>query len=273
MRTQWTRQAPAKLNLSLDVTGRRPDGYHDMRMINARCTLCDTLTLRPAPAYRLCPPSENNLITKAVDALAALTGRRPDFEITLTKRIPERAGLGGGSADAAAALWLVNDYWNLGMSAEDLTETAMHLGADVPYCLYETPALVEGIGEIVTPLPRFSAHVLIVKPDVSVATPAAFAALDAARTLHPDTDGARAALAQRDFNALRACAGNSFREPVARRYPVVDAIVKKLYALGADYAEMTGTGSAVAGYFSAPETCRAAAGAFTDCFTAETELL
>ena len=198
--TTITRHAPAKINLTLDVGARRPDGYHDIRSVMQTVALHDTLTVTPTPeqpGVRLTvtgeeaagvPADETNLVHRAAvryqkiaAARQTLPGNQSGLQITLHKRIPAQAGLGGGSSDAAAALLAVNDLFGLALSAGRLTEIGVSLGADVPFFLTGGTALVEGLGERVTPLPPLEPAwpMVLVKPPVGVSTAAAYAALDA----------------------------------------------------------------------------------------------
>ena len=195
-----TRNAPAKINLTLDVGPRRPDGYHDIRSVMQTIGLSDTLTvtLTPeTPGVRLdvvgeesigVPSDTSNIVHKAavrLQKVAAardlLPGNRSGLHLTLHKRIPSQAGLGGGSSDAAAALLAVNDLLGLHLPDARLAEIGAALGADVPFFLTGGTALAEGLGELITPLPALAPDwpLVIVKPSVGVSTPAAYAALDA----------------------------------------------------------------------------------------------
>lgn len=253
----YSMNAPAKVNLALDILGRREDGYHDMRMINHSCSLADTLTLTPAKDYSLvCNQSAiktdgSNLITQVVQYLSEYTGNAPEFSMTLEKNIPQMAGLAGGSADAAAAAVLADRYWGTSLGTEKLAELLLPYGADIPYCLYNTPALVEGIGERITPIQTsLQASLLLIKPAVEIPTPLAFSWTDEEQALyHPKIDEAIGLLERSDYNGLMKTGGNSFSEPVIQRYPVVGQILRWLERSGAFYSVMSGSGSTVAGYF------------------------
>lgn len=156
-----TEQANAKLNLALHLVGKRADGYHRMESLVCFLTLADTLTIAPAETLQLsirgdfadaCADPEQNLVMRAAQALQAAAGIRLGASITLEKRIPVGGGLGGGSADAAAALRGLNAFWACGFSNDALMALALTLGADVPMCLNAKPAVAQGIGEIITPL-------------------------------------------------------------------------------------------------------------------------
>ena len=263
MDKQLTIEAPAKINLSLDIAGKRSDGYHEMRMINHSCTLADRITLVPGGPYSLdCADArlaadESNLVTRAVRLMEEQSGQTADFRLTLEKRIPEQAGLAGGSADAAAVIRLLNEYWRLGLSVEELASLGVRLGADVPYCVTGGTALVEGIGEQITRLEvpeGFPGSLIIVKPDVSVPTRRAFALADQSELEHPDIDGLVETLSHGACERLAEFGGNSFYTVVSGLYPEIGRIRQELLELGADYAVMSGSGSSLVGYFSDEDT-------------------
>lgn len=200
MTTTITQHACAKINLTLDVLGRRPDGYHDIRSVMQTIALHDTLVVTRtlnAPGVRLTvdgdeaqgvPANESNIVHKAAVRLQKIAAARQSvppqesgLHIHLTKRVPIQAGLGGGSSDAAAALRAIDALFGLRLSPPRLAQMAAELGADVPFFLTGGTALVEGLGERVTPLPSLSLPwpLVIVKPAVGMSTPAAYAALDA----------------------------------------------------------------------------------------------
>lgn len=188
-----TVEAPAKINLTLDVEKKRPDGFHDIRSVMQTIALHDTveISLMPGrPDIHLTvtgdeaegvPMDGTNIVHRAATRLQDLTPNAPGLEITLTKRIPSQAGLGGGSSDAAATLRAVNALLRLDLPTSRLTEIAATLGADVSFFLVGGAALVEGLGERVTALPARSPDwpLVIVKPSVGVSTAWAYGALDA----------------------------------------------------------------------------------------------
>jgi 4-diphosphocytidyl-2-C-methyl-D-erythritol kinase len=235
--TTITLRARAKINLTLDVGARRPDGYHDIRSVMQTVALHDILTLTHTPStpgVRLrvtgpeaaqVPADETNLVHKAavrVQKVAAargvFAGDRSGLDITLEKRIPSQAGLGGGSSDAAAALKAADALFGLELSARRLAEIGAALGADVPFFLIGGTALVEGLGERVTPLPALSPAwwLVLVKPPVGVPTAMAYAALDALTGRVP---GAATAEWQAGGRGL----GNDFEAVILPDYPAVAA--------------------------------------------------
>ena len=263
-----TVKAPAKVNMALDITGKRSDGYHLMRMVNFTCEPVDQLIFEEAEDITLScdnadvPADGNNLILKAAKVLKTKTGCTRGAAITLKKRIPMQAGLAGGSADCAAALKGLNALWQLDLTDEKLAEIGLQLGADVPYCLDNRPALVEGIGEIITPIDPFPDYYLvIVKPDVSVSTPEAFNAFDHLDNVkHPDIDALLSAISQNRIADIARLSGNVFEPIVFALFPQIRAIKDKLTEAGADFALMSGSGSTVVGYFEEIKKAKAASG-------------
>lgn len=244
--------APAKVNLGLNIVGKREDGYHEMEMINHSVDLADTLTLIPGETEFVLESAFGgdfeNLITKAVRLLEERTGKQADFRIVLDKKIPHQAGLGGGSADAAAALRLVERYWGLELPEEERTAIAAKLGADVPYCLYNKSAYVTGIGEKLEFMElKIPEYLLIVKPEVGVATEEAFAWADAEEDLtHPDLKKYLKTLDEKDLD-------NSFYPVICSHYPEIEVLREEIKSLGAETAVMSGSGSTLVGYFSDPK--------------------
>ena len=256
-----TLDACAKLNLTLDVGEKRPDGYHNMEMLMQSVSLYDTvdITLTTGKDIEVMstdpslPTGVHNLAGKAAKAFLSYVNITDiGIEVYITKRIPDRAGLAGGSADAAAVIRGLDRLLDTRLSARNLSSIALAVGSDVPFCLFGGTALARGRGELLTPLPAVpDCGILIVKPDFSVSTPALFAALDGCQVrLRPDTQGAVDALCAGDLSALAGYMVNVFEEalPEAERRTVVD-IKSELLSDGALGACMTGTGSAVFGLF------------------------
>lgn len=275
-----TIKAPAKINLALQVTGKRADGYHLMRMVNFSADHCDVLTLAPAPELSLScdhaavPTGDDNLIMQVARRLQKKFGVARGARMHLTKQIPMQAGLAGGSADAAAALRGLSALWELPLAEADLFAFGAAIGADIPYCCVNRPALVSGIGERVEPLARFPKFsILGVKPPIDIPTPWAFARLDAAGGAREDTtDKLLAALASEDLDAAGRWAANAFEPVIFEAYPEIRTIRDRLLAAGARFAVMSGSGSTVIGYFKTTAEARAARPAFEagrQVFTAE----
>ena len=197
--------ARAKLNLTLDVLGKRPDGYHDLKMVMQSVALADTLTVETGTGEGLevrtdlsfLPNNEKNLAAAAALAFQAVTGRDlGGVAIAIEKRIPVCAGMGGGSSDAAAVLRSLERMLGTGQDLAALAGIGERVGSDVPYCVLGGTALAEGRGEVLTPLSALPhCHVVICKPAFSISTPELFRAVDGVRLrCRPDTDGVLAAL-------------------------------------------------------------------------------
>ena len=249
--------AYAKVNLALDVLGPRGDGYHDLRMVMQTVSLCDTLTLRlsrggrenrltvhtPGAATANLPADGRNLALAAANLFLERAGRSDiSVEIFLEKRIPVCAGLGGGSADAAAVLRGLRDALEPDLPDDVLRAWALELGSDVPYCVAGGTRLAEGRGEILTPLPPLpDCYIVICKPDVSVSTREAFASLplDAEK---PDIPALIACLEQGDLRGAAKTMRNVFEPSAAARHGPLSDIRAELTRHGALGAVMSGTG-------------------------------
>jgi 4-diphosphocytidyl-2-C-methyl-D-erythritol kinase len=250
--------APAKFNLFLEVLRKRPDGYHDLESLMVAVDLCDTLELRAAPGGAIslsCDPptlsgGPDNLVHKAAAALRA-EAERPELGATirLTKRIPTRAGLGGGSSDAAAALLGLNEIWKLGLTREELVAIAASIGSDVAFFLTPPAAWCTGRGEVVTPEPSGGEfHFVLVCPPVGLGTAEVYKRLAASRepTRGPEPAGAvRAAFRAGNAVALGRALFNRLEEPAFALEPLVKRVRDRLGALGPCGAMMSGSGSAV----------------------------
>ncbi len=253
-------KAYAKLNISLDVSKPREDGYHDMVMVMQTVTLCDDITIRllesgPVTAssnLRYIPGDDRNLAVKAAKLYLKKTGREQlGAKIHIQKRIPVGAGMAGGSSDAAAVLRGLNTAFGNELSRNDLMILAGATGSDVAFCLLGGTALAEGRGEILTPLRPFpDCFFVICKPEYSVSTPELFQALDKMKIrVHPDTQGLLEAVKTADLKQICRRMYNVFEDVPDRRMKTIAEIKRKLMNAGAQGAIMTGTGSAVFGVF------------------------
>lgn len=254
-------KAGAKLNLTLDVLGRREDGYHDLRMVMQTVELADTLSLQPGQGEGIrvrsnvgfLPADEHNLAAAAALAFARQTGvELGPLDIDLNKIIPICAGLGGGSSDAAAVLRALNQWCGTGLDLMALARIGEQVGSDVPYCVLGGTALAEGRGEVLTPLsPLPRCRVVLCKPDFSVSTPALFAKIDSVRLrCRPDTKGVLTALEQGDLEGVARRLYNVFEDALPQRCAAkVEQVKRVLIQSGALGAVMSGTGSAVYGLF------------------------
>ncbi|MEA4971184.1 MAG: 4-(cytidine 5'-diphospho)-2-C-methyl-D-erythritol kinase [Candidatus Pelethousia sp.] len=258
--------APAKLNLTLDVLGRRADGYHELRSIMASVDLYDEIGLAPAGEISLtwegsmpAPRLEKNTAYLAARAFFAQTGRA--CRIHINKRIPGQAGLGGGSADAAAVLRGLQRLYG-GIEDEVLLSLARAIGADVPFCLLGGCALAEGIGDKLTSLPAPQLHLVLLKGRKGVSTPALFRSLQLP-VPHPDTQAALAALSG-PAGGLAPFLQNALEGPATALLPEIGHLKARLLAAGALAAFMSGSGACVAGLFPSESAARAALPNFVD---------
>ena len=269
-------RAYAKINLCLDVLGRRPDGYHEVRMIMQQLELCDGIELEmlPQPGIELTvsdpsvPSDGRNLMYRAAALLQESCGIRKGIRMHLEKRIPSAAGLAGGSSDAAAVLTGMNELFGLGLSQAELREKGRQLGADIPYCILGGTALSEGIGEILTPLSTgLRLPVLLVKPSAGCSTPEVYGAYDRLKAQgtelpQPDVDAMLSALKHNEKEELYRTVCNVLEPAVIPSVPLVKRIREDLLRNGASAACMSGSGSTVFGLFEDETVMEAAAGAF-----------
>ena len=257
-------KAYAKLNLSLDVTAKRPDGYHEMLMVMQTVTLCDELdiTLREgSPSVARCnlhfvPSDERNLAVRAANRFFERAGiTNTGAEIRMYKRIPVGAGMAGGSSDAAAVLRALNRLCDTHYSAEELCELACEVGSDVAFCVRGGTMLAAGRGEKLTVLPPMpDCGIVICKPEFSISTPELFKKLDSIKLrCRPDTEGLCEALRTGDLKRLARRMYNVFEDVPDRRHAAISEIKHALLDHGAYGAVMTGTGSAVFGIFGDTE--------------------
>ena len=257
-------KACAKINISLDVTGRRPDGYHDMLMVMQTVTLCDdiTVTLTPGESsraecnLRFVPCDESNLAVRAANAFFAANGiENAGAHIKMHKRIPVGAGMAGGSSDAAAVLRALNRLCQTGLDCAGLEKIAADIGSDVAFCVSGGTQLASGRGELLSPLPPMpDCGVVICKPDFSVSTPELFRKLDAVKLrCHPDTQGIIRLLQEGDLPKIARRMYNVFEDVPDRRHNEIAVIKSTMLDCGALGAVMTGTGSAVFGLYDDTE--------------------
>lgn len=261
MKTE-TVNAYAKLNLTLDFAGRRADGYHLLRMVMQSVSLCDQIELgwEESGIRVLCgradvPCDESNTAYRAASVFFAHSGLSPRATVKITKRIPSQAGLGGGSADAAAVLLALNRRFQTGYSVRELCALGVRVGADVPFCILGGTALAEGIGEILTPLaPMPHACFVVCKPAVGVNTGEAFGLADLHGVRGGATEAMLAALKSGSLKRVAASLGNDFERvvPLAEVAQIRQAMLER----GALGACMTGSGSAVFGIFEARDAAR-----------------
>lgn len=262
-------KALGKINLGLDVLGRRANGYHDVRMVMQTVYLYDQIWIEKTKesGIRLStnlfylPVNENNLAYKAASLLMEEFRIKEGVKITLDKHIPVAAGMAGGSSNAAAVLYGINRMFSLGLSQEELMKRGVALGADVPYCIMRGTVLAEGIGEILTPLPAMpKCCVLIAKPPISVSTKLVYEKLDSHEiTDHPDIDGILTGLDEENLEQIASCMGNVLEKVTIEEYPVIEEIKTVMKKAGALNAMMSGSGPTVFGLFDDKQKAKHAA--------------
>ena len=263
-------KAFAKLNLSLDVLGKRPDGYHDMKMVMQSITLSDDITvvdndgqgIRVSSNVGFLPTNEKNLaVAAALRFYESLGKEARSVDLSLEKSIPVCAGMAGGSSDAAAVLRALNEMEGRPYDVMELAKVGERVGSDVPYCVLGTTALAEGRGEVLTTLPSLpKCWVVVCKPDFPVSTPELFGKIDRCKVrCRPDTDGMIRALEQGDLEGVAHRMYNVFEDvlPERQRSRVRD-IKNTLIQCGALGANMSGTGPTAFGLFEDETAAREA---------------
>lgn len=264
-------KAYAKVNLGIDVIGKRPDGYHEVRMIMQTVKLYDRITMEKNDSGNIIlstnlpylPVNEKNLVYRAIDMIRNAYGITDGVTASIVKRIPIAAGMAGGSSDAAAAFVGMNQLFHLGITQQELMDYGVKLGADIPYCIMRGTALSEGIGEILTPLPPIpNCWFLIVKPTFSMSTKFVYENLYLDEiAVHPDIDGMKEALYQRDLIGVTDRMENVLEQVTKKHYPAIGEIKDIMRKEGALNALMSGSGSTVFGIFKSKETAEKAAAA------------
>ena len=259
MKESMNLKALAKINLGLDVLGRRENGYHDVRMVMQTMYLYDNITLQKIeePEIQLktnlhfLPLDDKNIAYKAAKMLMEEFQIPGGIRITLDKHIPVAAGLAGGSSNAAAVLVGMNRMYDLGLSEQDLMDRGVKLGADVPYCIMRGTVLAEGIGEILTPLaPLPKCYILVAKPTVSVSTKTVYEKLDSHEIEdHPDIDGILEGLKNADLKKVASSMGNVLERVTVDDHPIIEDIKKVMKENGALNAMMSGSGPTVFGIY------------------------
>ena len=261
-------KALAKINLGLDVLGRRENGYHDVRMVMQSIYLYDNVTIEKTEKtgielitnlYYL-PLDEKNIAYKAAKMLMDEFQITSGVKIVLDKHIPVAAGMAGGSSNAAAVLVGMNRLFKLGLNQQELMERGVALGADVPYCVMRGTVLAEGIGEILTPLdPMPKCYILVAKPAISVSTKVVYEKLDSKEIEdHPDIDGIIEGLKEQDLKKVASSMGNVLERVTEDDYPIITDIKKVMLEAGALNAMMSGSGPTVFGIFEDKKTAKEA---------------
>lgn len=256
-------KAMGKINLALDVLGRRDNGYHDVRMVMQSVQIYDRIVLsrEKEPGITLktnrpyLPADARNLAYQAAQLLMDEFEIGEGVHIDLQKFLPVAAGMAGGSSDAAAVLFGMNRMFRLGLHTEDLMERGLKLGADIPFCILRGTVLAEGVGEILTPLANApQCHVLIAKPGVNVSTGYVYEQIDKQEiTDHPDIDGMLRAIEAQDLRAMASKLGNVLENVTKAEYPLIGEIEKIMLEEGALGSVMSGSGPTVFGLFEEEE--------------------
>ena len=268
MKETFRREAPAKINLALDILGKRPDGYHALCSIMQTVSLCDSVELAEGgEGFTLSmagfapPEGRKTLEQRAAEAFFARLGRvMPPLTVRIAKRTPAYAGLGGGSADVAALLRILRDRYAPEMEDTTLESIGAEVGSDMPFCLRGGTALAAGRGEILTDLPPLpDCWIVLCKPPFPIPTPMLFARADSVAIRHrPDIPGMRKALENGDLEGVAGRLGNVFEEVLPPECGAVFAIRDALLAAGALGAGMSGSGPTVFGIFREEGLARAA---------------
>lgn len=265
---RWTRSAPCKINLALDILGRREDGYHDMYMVMQTVSLCDSVTVEEK-GEKFALDLEGLSLPEGVKSLEERTAERffldigrpqPPLRVALEKVTPAYAGLGGGSADVAALLHILREAYAPELSTAELEAIGFTVGSDMPFCVRGGTALAEGRGEILTDLtPLPDCRIVLCKPDFGIPTPSLFARFHSHGVQErPDIPGMMKALEAGDLAGVARRIGNVFEQLLPEEYSEVFAIKKRLLELGALNAAMSGSGPTVFGIFADEEKAKAA---------------
>ena len=259
----------AKINLGLDVTGTRDDGYHTVRMVMQTLKLHDHLVIEKANEDIVTiktnkpylPTDERNIAVKAAKLIKEEYGITEGIRMNLKKVIPVAGGMAGGSTDAAAVLYGMNLLFGLKLSTKRLMKLGVRLGADVPYCILRGTALAEGKGEELTTLHSApNTGVLVVKPNFSVSTPSVYKEFDAIdKPYHPDIDGLIESIDNGDYEGMCRMLGNSLEDVTISNHPVIRDIKEKMMELKADASLMSGSGPTVFGLYKDKEALHMAA--------------
>ena len=254
----------AKINITLDVLGKRPDGYHEMCMIMQTVNLYDMVYVRKMHAQGIklktnlkwLPNDERNIAYQAAQLFKERYGIDTGISIELNKRIPVASGMAGGSSNAAAVLVAMRSLFRKEIKDkikdQDLMKLGVQLGADVPYCILRGTALAEGIGEVLRPLPSMPfCYVLLAKPGINVSTPTVFRDLNLADVVeHPPTDKVIEAIKQKDIHTIAKNMGNVLENVTINRHPIIEKIKNLMLKHGALGAMMSGSGPTVFGLYT-----------------------
>lgn len=264
------KKTPAKINLTLDVTGKLENGYHTLSMIMQSIDVCDELSFEKTADETILfsmnkelpdkIPAEKNLVYKAAKLMKDTFKIDGGFKIHLTKNIPAAAGLAGGSSDCAATLIGINELCGLGLDIEKLCEIGVKLGADVPFCIRKGTMLAEGIGEILTPLtPLTGIPVLLIKPNISISTPYVYKHLKLNELdYHPDNKAVISYIKDNNIKKIAASLSNVLETVTIPENPIIAELKRYLTESGAMGSLMSGSGPTTFGIFENMETAKKA---------------
>ncbi len=251
--------APAKINLSLDILGKLPNGYHSVKMIMQTIPLCDTVKIEVSDGEGIeifcdkegVPTDGRNSAYKGAKLFLEKTNISSKISITLDKKIPAAAGMAGGSTDAAAVLKGLNQLFDYPLSEEEILELCLKIGADVPFCYMGGCAISEGIGEILTPItPLKNAYILIAKPQFEVSTAWVYQNFKMENvSRHPDTEAVIFAIEKEGLSSLAKSTANVLETVTEKEYPIITEYKNILRDMGAELSMMSGSGPTVFGIF------------------------
>lgn len=253
-----TIKAHAKVNLSLDILGRRENGYHDVEMIMQQVTLFDDITLERKPKgitieanHKFVPNNSKNIAYQVAEDMIKAFKIDSGLHIIIKKRIPVAAGLAGGSADAAAVIKGMNTLFDLGLSLEEMKAIGLKRGADIPFCIEGGAAVARGIGEDLEIIPSLKqVWMVLCKPPIGVSTQEVYKALDVNRIeRHPDTALLIEAMTKNDYKTVANHMYNVLEEVTGRKYSIINTYEKKMREYGAIGTMMSGSGPTVFGIF------------------------
>ena len=268
-------KAYGKVNLGLDVVGKRPDGYHELDMIMCPIDLYDDIEIvisdKDSVTSDVSIPKENT-VTKAVSLMRERYKFKEHFDIKIEKHIPMQAGLAGGSADAASVIWAIVKILKLEADAKELLDIGKEIGADVPFCMVGKLSRVKGIGEVIEPFEKnLSLPCILVRPNSGIDTGKAFKSLKEP-FFHPDILTIQKAMISGDYNAFIRNLGNSLEGPAISMVSEITTIKTELIDMGFDCSLMTGSGSTVMGFTKDKDLLKKAALRYNHLFTHTTIL-
>lgn len=248
-------KAHAKINLALDVVRKREDGYHDLEMIMAPITLHDLIYIDVIASgieissnSKIMPCDERNIMYRVAKLLQERYGIKKGVKMFVYKHIPTQAGLAGGSADGAAVIKAMNTLFHLSLSKQEMADIGKEVGADIPFCVYERIAFVEGVGEKLHFINQpFTCKILLVKPKKGVSTKKAFSNMDLFEAKHMDCRKLKEGIEKQDYQKVLDNLQNSLEVPSIKMVPEIQMIKEKMIELGFDGSLMSGSGSCVFG--------------------------